>query len=171
MADPAAVLAEALIARLGVMAPDGAVLIMDDLHWADEDTVSVLTYLADAVEDLPVALLLAARAEPLLPAQLERLSTARSLRRLPLGRLTPVEVGDALRAAELPKLTPGKVDQLVTAVDGLPLVPDEFVRQLRESPPGTNQVDIRQTTLAAAVQVRLSRVSRETRVVLNSSRS
>jgi predicted ATPase len=55
MADPAAVLAEALIALLGVMAPTGAVLIMDDLHWADEDTISALTYLADSVEELPLA--------------------------------------------------------------------------------------------------------------------
>jgi len=43
MADPAAVLAEALIAVLQVVAPDGAVLILDDLQWADEDTLSVLT--------------------------------------------------------------------------------------------------------------------------------
>ena len=56
------------------MAADGAVLILDDLHWADEDTVSALTYLADSVEELPVAVLLAARTEPLLPARLERLS-------------------------------------------------------------------------------------------------
>ena len=47
MADPAAVLAEALILLLEAMAADGAVLILDDLHWADDETVSVLTYLAD----------------------------------------------------------------------------------------------------------------------------
>jgi DNA-binding CsgD family transcriptional regulator len=167
MADPAAVLAEALIALLGVMAAHGAVLIVDDLHWADDDTVSVLTYLADSVEDVPLTLLLAARAEPLLPSHLQRLSAARSLRKLPLKRLTPVEVGDALRAAQLPELTAEKVAQLVTAVDGLPLVLDEFVRQLRESAPGTNEFDIRQTTLAAAVQLRLSRLAPQTRVVLD----
>jgi DNA-binding CsgD family transcriptional regulator len=166
MADPAAVLAEALIALLGVMAPHGAVLIMDDLHWADEDTVSVLTYLADSVEELPVAVLLAARAEPLPPGQLQHLSAARSVRRLPLRRLTPVEVADALRAAQLPELTPEKVDQLVAAVDGLPLVLDEFVRQLREYPAGTD-IDMRHTTLAAAVQLRLGRVSPKTRAVLD----
>ena len=166
MADPAAVLAEALIVLLGALAADGAVLIMDDLHWADEDTVSALTYLADSVEELPLALLLAARTEPLLPARLERLAAAPSIHRLPLRRLTPIEIRDALRTAQ-PELAPEKLDQLVTAVDGLPLVLDEFIRQLRESTPGTDEFDIRHTTLAAAVQLRLTRVSPETRVVLD----
>jgi DNA-binding CsgD family transcriptional regulator len=166
MADPAAVLAEALIVLLRAMAADGAVVVLDDLHWADEDTVSALTYLADSVEELPVALLLAARTEPLLPARLERLSAAQSIRRLPLGRLTPIEVRDALQTAQ-PELAPEKLDQLVTAVDGLPLVLDEFIRQLRESAPGTDEFDMRHTTLAAAVQLRLTRVSPETRVVLD----
>ena len=84
MADPAAVLAEALILLLRAMAADGAVLLVDDLQWADEDTISVLTYLADSVEELPLALLLAARIELLLPDRLERLSTAPAIRRSPL---------------------------------------------------------------------------------------
>jgi hypothetical protein len=50
MADPAAVLAEALILLLRAMAAGGAVLLIDDVHWADEDTISVLRYLADSVE-------------------------------------------------------------------------------------------------------------------------
>jgi hypothetical protein len=41
MADPAAVLAEALILLLRAMAADGSVLLVDDLQWADEDTISV----------------------------------------------------------------------------------------------------------------------------------
>jgi DNA-binding CsgD family transcriptional regulator len=166
MADPAAVLAEALIVLLGAMAADGAVVILDDLHWADEDTVSVLTYLADSMDELPVALLLAARAEPLLPVRLERLSAAQSIQQLLLRRLTPTAVRDALRAVK-PELAPEKLDQLVAAVDGLPLVLDEFLRQLRESELGSDEFDMRHTTLAAAVQLRLARVLPETRVVLD----
>ena len=165
MADPAAVLAEALILLLRAMAADGAVLLVDDLQWADEDTISVLTYLADSVEELPLALLLAARTEPLLPDRVERLSTARSIRELPLNRLTPSEVAGALRAQKLPALAPETVDQLVTAVDGLPLVLDEFVRQLRETAMG--ELDIRHTTLAAAVQKRLRRLTGNSRAVLD----
>ena len=102
----------------------------------------------------------------MLPARLERLAAAPSIHRLPLRRLTPIEIRDALRTAQ-PELAPEKLDQLVTAVDGLPLVLDEFIRQLRESTPGTDELDMRHTTLAAAVQLRLTRVSPETRVVLD----
>jgi hypothetical protein len=165
MADPAAVLAEALILLLRAIAADGVVLLVDDLQWADEDTISVLTYLADSVEELPLALLLATRTEPLLPDRVERLSIARSIRELPLNRLTPSQVADALSAQQLPGLAPETVDQLVTAVDGLPLVLDEFVRQLRET--ATGELDMRQTTLAAAVQKRLRRLTGDSRVVLD----
>jgi AAA ATPase domain len=128
MADPAAVLAEALILLLRAMAAGGAVLLIDDAHWADQDSISVLSYLADSVEQLPLALIMTARTEPLRPDRVERLSAVPSIRRLPLRRLTPDEVGEALRAQELPALGPETLDQLVMAVDGLPLVLDEFVR-------------------------------------------
>jgi AAA ATPase domain len=167
MADPAAVLAEALILLLRAMAAGGAVLLMDDLHWADEDTISVLSYLADSVEQLPLALIMTARTEPLPPDRVERLSAVPLIRQLPLSRLTPSEVGEALRTQELPALGPETVDQLVTAVDGLPLVLDEFVRQLRENPPAMGELDMRHTTLAAAVQKRLRRLPVDARVVLD----
>jgi hypothetical protein len=165
MADPAAVLAEALILLLRAMAPSGAVLLMDDLHWADEDTISVLSYLADSVEQLPLSLIMTARTEPLPPDRVERLSAVPSVRQLTLSRLTPSEVGEALRAQELPALASESVDQLVTAVDGLPLVLDEFVRQLRESPP--DGFDMKHTTLAAAVQKRLRGPPADARVALD----
>ena len=165
MADPAAVLAEALILLVRAMAPGGAVLLIDDVHWADEDTISVLTYLADSMEQLPLALIMAARTEPLLPDRVERLNTVPAIRQLPLSRLTRREVGEALRAQELPTLDPESVDQLVAAVDGLPLVLDEFVRQLRESPP--DGFDMKHTTLAAAVQKRLRSLPADARVALD----
>ena len=165
MADPAAVLAEALILLLRAMAAGGAVLLIDDVHWADEHTISVLSYLADSVEQLPLALIMTARTEPLPPDCLERLSAVPSMRQLSLRRLTPSEVGEALRAQELPALAPETFDQLVTAVDGLPLVLDEFVRQLRESPP--DGFDMKATTLAAAVQKRLRSLPADARVALD----
>jgi DNA-binding CsgD family transcriptional regulator len=166
MADPAAVLAEALILLLRAMAPDGALLLMEDLHWADEDTISVLAYLADSAEQLPLALIMTARTEPLLPDRLERLNALPSIHTLQLSRLTRSEVGDALRTQDLlPGLPPETLDQLVSAVDGLPLILDELVRQLREGPP--DGFDLRHTTLSAAVQKRLRSLARDARVVLD----
>jgi predicted ATPase len=75
IADHAAVLAEALILLLRAMAAGGAVLLMDDMHWADEDTISVLSYLADSVEPLPLALIMTTRTgfrSPSSPQQIPR---------------------------------------------------------------------------------------------------
>ena len=165
MADPAAVLAEALILLLRAMSADGAVLLIDDVHWADEDTVSVLSYLADSLDQLPLALIMTGRSEPLLPEPLERLSAAPSIRQLRLSRLQAREVADALRAQKVPGLAPETLAQLVAAVDGLPLILDEFVRQLRENP--ANAIDMKHTTLAAAVQKRLRSLPPDARVVLD----
>jgi DNA-binding CsgD family transcriptional regulator/tetratricopeptide (TPR) repeat protein len=167
MADPAAVLAGALILLLQAMAPDGSVLIIDDLHWADEDTLSVLSSLVDAAEELPLALIMAARSEPLPSAALDRLASAHSIRRLSLKRLTPIEVSEAIRAAELSELAPARLQELITAVDGLPLILDELVRQLHENGSGEGDLDVRHTTLAAAVQLRLTWVAPDCRIILN----
>ena len=167
MADPAAVLAEALIKLLHQMAPKGAVLIFDDLHWADDDTLSVLAYLADAVEDLPLALLAACRDEPQLPAGLQQLITSRSLRLVPLRRLTQREIVDTLKASDLPELSSNVLSQLVAGIEGLPLVLDEFVRHLREVSSSATELGIKHTSLATAVHLRLNRLDPQTRTVLD----
>jgi len=167
MADPAAVLAGALILLLQAMAPDGSVLIIDDLHWADEDTLSVLSSLVDAAEEMPLALIMAARREPFPSAALDRLAGTRSIHRLSLRRLTPIEVSEAVRAAGLPGLAPARLQELITAIDGLPLILDELVRQLRENGSGEGNLDVRHTTLATAVLLRLTRVAPDCRVTLD----
>jgi DNA-binding CsgD family transcriptional regulator/tetratricopeptide (TPR) repeat protein len=167
MADPAAVLAGSLILLLQAMAPDGSVLIIDDLHWADGDTLSVLSSLVDAAEELPLALIMAARSEPFPSTALDRLASTRSIHRLSLRRLTPIEVSEAVRAAELSGLAPERLQELITATDGLPLILDELVRQLRENGSGGGKFDVRQTTLASAVQLRLTRVPPDCRVILD----
>ena len=166
MADPAAVLAEALILLVQTLAPEGSALFVDDLHWADEDTLSVLGSLVDAAEDVPMALFLAAREEEVPGPALERLTTAGSVRTLPLRRLSSTAVGAALRTTQVP-LPPERVAELVAAVDGLPLILDELVRQVQESPSGHVQLDIGRTTLASAVRRRLAGLSPDCRMVLD----
>jgi hypothetical protein len=71
-----------------------------------------LSYLADSLEQLLLALIMTARAEPLLRDWLERLSTP-AIRHLPLNRLMPRDVADAPRAQELPEFVAETVDQPV----------------------------------------------------------
>ena len=61
-ADPAVVLGEGVLALLAELhGGGGAVLVLDDLHWADADTLDLLHYLAGTVDAGPVLLALAAR--------------------------------------------------------------------------------------------------------------
>lgn len=156
MADPSAVLAQALTIVLGAIAPAGSVLLVDDLHWADQDTLSVLSSLLDATEELPLGLVMAARDEPTTVALLERLTTIRSLQVLPLRRLTSAEVATALRRAEVER-PPNTLEAWVAAVDGLPLILDELVRQAREDAADISHLG--NAALATAVRQRLSRLT------------
>ncbi|HEY5783711.1 MAG TPA: LuxR C-terminal-related transcriptional regulator [Microlunatus sp.] len=167
MADPAAVFAEALMMLLQRMAPEGAMLILDDLHWADPDTISVLESMVDSVDTLPLAMVLAARAEPLLPAPLQRLGAEQSVQLVHLKRLSQTDVQQALLASPLPRLPADQLEQLVAVVEGLPLILDELIRQLGEPGSETDRVDLSRSTLAAAVQLRLAGMTRDARLVLD----
>jgi len=61
---PPVVLAEAMLRVLRWLSPGcGAVLVLEDMHWADRETLAVLEYLADHVAAFPVALVLTARSD------------------------------------------------------------------------------------------------------------
>lgn len=167
MADPAAVLAGALILLLQTLAPNGAVLMLDDLHWADPDTLSALSFLVDSVDTLPLALVLAARGEVTMPPALHELAQAEPVRKLPLRRLTSDEVADAVRESQLIRLPPDQLEQLITAADGLPLIIDEFVRQLQERGSQAGSLDLGRSTLASAVRLRLAGVTPDCRSALD----
>src|SRR5918994_1152422 len=44
--DPGVVLGEGVLRLLGHLAPAGCLLVLDDLHWADPDTLALVDYLA-----------------------------------------------------------------------------------------------------------------------------
>jgi hypothetical protein len=87
--DPALVLGEGLIR---VLSRSGAVLLLDDLHWADVDTVAVVEHLAGAVADRPVAVIAAARDEEPATRELQQLLRRRDLTVIRPGRLSPAAV-------------------------------------------------------------------------------
>ena len=58
--DSQAVRGEAVLRLLGRLGPDGLVVAVEDLHWADPDTVSLVEYLADNAAGQPAAVRLLA---------------------------------------------------------------------------------------------------------------
>ncbi len=58
------VLAEAMLRVARWLSPErGAVVVLEDMHWADRETLTVLEYLADHVAAFPVAVVLTVRSD------------------------------------------------------------------------------------------------------------
>ena len=91
-AEPVLVTAEAVLRVLRWATQGaGAVVILEDLHWADDATLAVTRYLADHADEVPVALLATVRAgdgRDDVPAVLG----AAGAQVCPIGRLTDDEV-------------------------------------------------------------------------------
>jgi DNA-binding CsgD family transcriptional regulator len=108
----------------------GCVLVLEDLHWADPDTVEVVEYLADNVADQPILCLISLRdEEPSLSlARLHDVAARRSASLLPLRRLTVEEVltvaAGCLGGLSVPAAL---VEALVTRADGLPFLVEELL--------------------------------------------
>ena len=93
------------------------VLVMEDVHWADEATVDLLRFLGRRLRDAPVLLIATYRDDGLSPGDplrvaLGDLATQRSTRRIGLAPLTEHAVGllaadSGLEAAALYRLTGG----------------------------------------------------------------
>ena len=130
-ADSQAVRGEAVLRLLCRLGPDGLVVAMEDLHWADPDTVSLVEYLADNAAGQPVLFACSLRTEPPSPAsELARRQRGRpGIVHLPLGRLSEREVAEMIAAC-----SPGAGDEersrVGRASEGVPL----FVEELLASP-------------------------------------
>jgi len=63
--DSQALRGEAVLQLLRRLGPDGLVVAMEDLHWADPDTVSLVEYLADNAAGQPLLFAVSLRTEPM----------------------------------------------------------------------------------------------------------
>ncbi|MFE9768392.1 ATP-binding protein [Streptomyces sp. NPDC005808] len=87
-------------------APHPAVLVVEDVHWADEASLDALRFLVRRVERLPAVLVLTYRDDELgrehpLRHLLGQVSRAERVHRLPLSRLSPSAVRRLSAASEL----------------------------------------------------------------------
>jgi DNA-binding CsgD family transcriptional regulator len=84
-----------LVANLAAREP--LLIVVDDLHWADEPSLRWLAHLAARIDGLPVALVLAVRGGPDEPAVLGDLRASPACTPLPLGPLGPAAIAALLR--------------------------------------------------------------------------
>ncbi len=104
---------------------------MEDLHWADPDTVSLVEYLTDNAVGQPVLFACSLRTEPPSPAsELARRQRGRAgIVHLPVGRLSEREVAEMIAACS-PGADAEERSRVGRASEGVPL----FVEELLASP-------------------------------------
>ncbi|WP_051799293.1 BTAD domain-containing putative transcriptional regulator [Catenuloplanes japonicus] len=182
--DSLVVLAEAVL-RLCVRIGDsrGALLILEDLHDADADTLAVLDYLVDNARPEPLLLLGTLRPDPgpalelVLAARRRRSATVLELPRLTDGAIRELAAG-CLDVP--PEDVPGPVlTRLLDTADGVPLHVEELLAGMvsdralvRSGPrwfvPGAVSAAV-PATLAATLTGRADRLSTRSRTLLTVS--
>jgi predicted ATPase len=104
----------------------GLLLVLEDLHWADPDTLAVVEYLSDNLSAEAVLCVATCRGEtPSAGAELvARVIARRAARHLALGRLTAGQVTAMVRAC-LPPAPDKVIARVQRAADGIPFLVEE----------------------------------------------
>jgi DNA-binding CsgD family transcriptional regulator len=142
-----------------VAGPAGLLMVLEDLHWADPDTLAVVEYLSDNLAAAPVLCVATCRDEPSSAAAelITRLHRRRAAGHIALGRLTAGQVAAMVRAC-----LPDAADDVITRVqnlsDGIPFLVEESL-----AAPGVPR------SFAEAVRTRLAAMSEDERLVLHTA--
>ncbi|MFF4653550.1 helix-turn-helix transcriptional regulator [Streptomyces sp. NPDC001380] len=156
-------LAEALLRLLAVLGRDeGCVLVLEDLHDMDSETITVLEYLVDNVAGLPVLLLATLRPQPGPAFDLADLADRRRAASVAALRPLQAEAVAALAAGCLgvpaAAVPAAAVERLVSSSDGNPYLVEELLAEmvgsglLRRSATGWQVVgDLSSTVVPASV--------------------
>ena len=155
-----AVRGEAVLQLLRRLAgPAGLLLVLEDLHWADPDTLAILEYLSDNLSAEPVLCLATCRDEPATPASglMARLHGRRAAIRITLGRLSAAQVAAMVRAC-LPTASEDVIARVQVLADGVPFLVEESL-----AAPGVP------SSFAEAVRARMAALSEAERLVLHTA--
>jgi hypothetical protein len=132
LVDPVVILGEAVLELMQVVSQDRrSVLLLDDMHWADRDTLVLLDYLGTRPAPIPITMIIAARSDEIAPAGIGTLR--RNARPVPMSRLADEHVAVLARRCAGSPVSDQVVDFLVSATDGLPLLVEELFAGLVES--------------------------------------
>jgi len=104
----------------------GLLLVLEDLHWADPDTLAVVEYLSDNSSAEAVLCVATCRAETASAGAelVNRLTGRRAASNLALGRLTADQVAAMVRAC-LPSAADDVISGVQHMADGIPFLVEE----------------------------------------------
>ncbi len=153
---PLAVRAEAVLQLVRRLAGRGVVMLLEDLHWADPDTIGMVEYLADNVEREPLLLGVSARPDPVSPTRdlVVRRRSGPGVVQLPLGRLDDRSCA-AMAAACGVDAPDEHVAWVIRTAEGIPLLIEDLLAS-----PGLP------TSVAASVRERLEALPPGARTVM-----
>ncbi len=131
------VLDQATMALTVVAAERPLALLLDDLQWADADSLRLLRYLVRTEPSIPVFFLFAIRPEESLDAHelvtlladMERMGI---VRRLKLARLRQPDTGELLRLTLAGAVEPATTATIHSQAEGVPFVIEELAKSYRE---------------------------------------
>jgi DNA-binding CsgD family transcriptional regulator len=110
-------------------ADTGCLLVLEDLHWADPETLQVVEYLADNVGSEPIACVATARLEdaPAATALARALEARRSADVVVPARLTQPELTEMVAACLGTEAVPPEVLAFARRSDGVPFLVEELL--------------------------------------------
>ena len=163
-------LLEAVVRLLRSLAvgSSGLLLVLEDLQWADVDTLAVVDYLADNLDGEAVLTLATMRDESGVATDLaEALAARRASLRLRLARLSSAETADMARhCLGEAELAPELLDPLAERTEGVPFVIEEMLTSYVASGSEGSIAVTLPHTFRALVRGRLDTVDERTRRVL-----
>jgi DNA-binding CsgD family transcriptional regulator/predicted negative regulator of RcsB-dependent stress response len=128
----------AFLSAVATEQPGGLVLIMEDLHWADESTLALLRHLARRLTASPVMLVISYRDTDVAPGSpfataVEALSRSGATRRVDLRRLGRGDVRQLIASLVRPNPTIAVVDYVYAQTDGNPFLVTELTGALHHA--------------------------------------
>jgi DNA-binding CsgD family transcriptional regulator len=176
--------AEAVVRLLRVVAGDGTcLLILEDLHWADAETLAVVEYLADNLRSQPVVCIVTLRGDESAPAfaLVRSLAAKRTVTAIELGPLDDAAVNQMAQAClGMIDLPPMLAQPMRAWSEGVPFLVEELLAAwvgagvLVPGPSGGWSVagpvvPILPETFAASVRSRVDALSADARGVLQAA--
>jgi DNA-binding SARP family transcriptional activator/tetratricopeptide (TPR) repeat protein len=142
------------------------VLVVEDLHWADDALIAFLEQLADQTKRIPLLLLTTGRPE-LYDRHLDWAAGVRTATKIDLAKLSGTETAELVARLVSHELAPEQQEAVVKRAGGNPLHARELVRLLAERGPSVGgDAQAIPDSIQALIQARLDTLTPERKSLL-----